>query len=1024
MRTLICIAFAIQFLSAGRISAQDYFQQDVRYKIDVTLNDNTHQLSAYEEIVYRNNSPQTLHTLYFHLWPNAYANENTFLAREFYKNGNATYRAMQAKSCGFIDSLDFRVDNETVTWSLLPDTIDICCIKLNRPLEPGDSVIISTPFRVQVPDASISRLGHNGQAYYITQWYPKPAVFDRNGWNYFPYLDKGEYYSEFGSFDVRITLPQNYVVGSTGILVNNPSEEEWMNSKAKETSGMDEFPTDMSFPPSSSETKTLHYFQDRVHDFAWFADKRWHVLKGNAELPGSANYVTTWALFTNKEPQLWKKVPEYLKNSIVYGSRWIGDYPFSQVTAVDVEHASGSGMEYPMITAIGTEGYPMRLEVVIVHEVMHNWFYGILGSNERRHPWMDEGLTKFIESRYFYTHYAGSPESQEVKFYRFGKKAKYVGLSSLNIRQSNYLAYITGARKNSDQSPDLSAEQYSGAAYREDVYRKTSCAFEHLLAYLGDSLFDKAMRNYYSRWSFKHPQPEDIRKVFEETSRKDLGWIFNDFLLNTKKSDYAITGLKKTAPGVYQLKIKNKGSIAAPVSVSGIREEKALPPLWTEGFTGTKTITMRCDSCEAFRIDAQERELELFRKNNSIRTAGVLRRVERLKIQFPAAVEHPERTQLFVSPIAGWNAYNQVMAGAAFYNIFSPEKKLEYVFAPMYSFRLKEAAGGGQLRYHLYPGKTAIQKITLQTGLSRYAYADDNYSNEYYQINHSSSLHFTKLDSRIQLLFRNKDRKEKLTQTITFRHVYLLRKMPFGIVYPFASVNERDFISKLEKLNYFQAEGESVNRNEFYANAQKITFSISKEFHKVVFETKNFLSYGKEGKGMDIRFFAGAMHISKNNKSGIDYNMRLSGVDGSHDFFFDEIFPGRNETQGIWSQQFVVADAGFKMPSLFYRKANQWMLGVNLSTTLPGILPFKLFADIGAFNDAQTGYPEARAISWEWGIELPVIKDIFVVYFPITYSDDLKYIVDHQELHYGNLIRFELHLKKLNPLDLFRSIKF
>ena len=134
---------------------------------------------------------------------------------------------------------------------------------------------------------------------------------------------------------------------------------------------------------------------------------------------------------------------------------------------------------------------------------------------------MDEGMTKFFETRYFSTKYANRPELQAEKFYRAGRFGKHIGLSTLTLRKSNYLSYLNGARKNSDQSPDLNAAKYSGAAYREDVYRKSALAFDHLLSYLGDSVFDRAMQNYYSQWKFKHPQPEDIKKSFEATTGKN-----------------------------------------------------------------------------------------------------------------------------------------------------------------------------------------------------------------------------------------------------------------------------------------------------------------------------------------------------------------------------------------------------------------------------------------------------------------------------------------------------------------------
>src|SRR3989338_3651463 len=189
-------------------------------------------------------------------------------------------------------TINVKVNDAAVKWDYLKDSIDICKIILNEPLKSGDKIIISTPFHVKIPSGSISRMGHIGQSYQITQWYPKPAVFDKNGWNQMPYLNQGEFYSEYGSFDVSITLPKNYVVGATGDL-QTQSEIDFLNKKANQS------PEDIKaallkkqgprgktdFPDSDPEWKTIRYTQKNVHDFAWFADKRYIVLKGEVELP-------------------------------------------------------------------------------------------------------------------------------------------------------------------------------------------------------------------------------------------------------------------------------------------------------------------------------------------------------------------------------------------------------------------------------------------------------------------------------------------------------------------------------------------------------------------------------------------------------------------------------------------------------------------------------------------------------------------------------------------------------------------
>ena len=181
-------------------------------------------------------------------------------------------------------------------------------------------------------------------------------------------------------------------------------------------------------------------------------------------------------------------------------------------------------------------------------------------------------------------------------------------------------------------------------------------------------------------------------------------------------------------------------------------------------------------------------------------------------------------------------------------------------------------------------------------------------------------------------------------------------------------------------------------------------------------EMTNFINYGEAKKGFNIRIFGGYLSIPTMSPYQIDSRISLSGKSGKDDYLFDEIFLGRTEENGILSQQFENDYAGFKTPTSFYRIAEKWMFGFNLNTTLPGLLPFRLFANTGIFDNSDNR-GEYGKISWEIGVDLPIIKDIFVIYFPFTYSKDIKDGVDGQKLHAGNLIRFELHLNMLNPFD-------
>ena len=294
---LVCLMFVGMYPDTF---SQKYFQQKVNFNIDVTLNDKRHELTAFEKVEYINNSPDTLKFLYFHLWSNAYSGNNTDLAKQLFSSKGKERLFKDPELEGYIDSLNFKVNNQKVHWNLLPNQPDICQIFLNKPLLPGQKISVSTPFHVKIPKGVTSRLGHIGESYQISQWFPKPAVYDNTGWHQMPYLDQGEFFSEFGNFKVNITLPENYIVGATGDL-QNKQEAEMLDKLAADTTWIEQSQkVKVDFPVSFTHTKTLQYIGNNIHDFAWFADKRFHVLKGRVTLPKSGKVVTTWLLFTNQ----------------------------------------------------------------------------------------------------------------------------------------------------------------------------------------------------------------------------------------------------------------------------------------------------------------------------------------------------------------------------------------------------------------------------------------------------------------------------------------------------------------------------------------------------------------------------------------------------------------------------------------------------------------------------------------------------------------------------------------------------
>ncbi|MFZ4059240.1 MAG: M1 family metallopeptidase, partial [Ferruginibacter sp.] len=468
-----------------------------------------------------NNAPDTLSFIWIHLWPNAYKNDRTAFSDQLLENGNTNFYFSNADKRGYINRLDFKVNGMVVKMEDHPEHQDIIKIHLNQPLLPGATCKIQTPFHVQLP-YTFSRGGHTQQAFQITQWYPKPAVYDHKGWHPIPYLDQGEFYSEWGNYKVQITVPQNYVVAATGEL-QDQTEKDWLLTKMgnikvapKVKSIIPNNKDKKTTPPiaTASISKTLHFIQDNVHDFAWFADKNFRLLQDTLLLPNGKT-ITAQAYFLPGENTPWLNSISFIKNAVLSRSKWVGIYPYNIVAAVEANQGAGGGMEYPTITAITPDMDAEDLEGTIEHEVGHNWFYGILASPERDFPWMDEGMNTYYDMRYKKIQLVPSKPEAKKGFFekRIPEDAMQLGLDA-NILLKK------------DQPISSSSTAFNYFNYGVVGYQKTGLWMKLLEERLGQSVFDSCMQAYYQQWQFKHPYPEDFRKVVESVSQQNLDDVF------------------------------------------------------------------------------------------------------------------------------------------------------------------------------------------------------------------------------------------------------------------------------------------------------------------------------------------------------------------------------------------------------------------------------------------------------------------------------------------------------------------
>lgn len=1003
------------------------WQQSVKYSIDVALNDIDHELSGNITIEYTNHSPDQLSFIWLHLYPNAYSNDQTAFAEQQLENRSTRFYYAKTAERGYIDQLDFKTpDGMTLRLEYDPKNPDIAKLNLSRPLKSGETAIIASPFRVKIPN-SFSRLGHVGQSYQITQWYPKPAVYDATGWHAMPYLDQGEFYGEYGSFDVRITLPDNYIVGATGDL-QNTDEQERLLQLAEKTAQTNDFPpytNEQDFPPSSASTKTLRYLQDRVHDFAWFADKRFHVLRDEVTL-ASGRKVAVWAMFTNQEADLWKRGAEYVGNAVLHYSRLVGEYPYNHATAVQSALSAGAGMEYPNITVIGQSGTALSLETVIVHEVGHNWFYGQLGSNEREHPWMDEGINSYYERRYIREHY---PDTKLLGKMAKGKLARTFDLADYNSEYLNYLLYAYNARQNEDQAIEGHAAQYTPLNYGGIVYGKTAMAFRWLEASLGTTEFDRIMQQYYREYEFKHPQPADLRRILEANTPKNLEWFFDELLTTNAKTDYTINKVhrqhEKIGNTEYdQISLRQPlGSVRGSYSISAYKQDSIVKTIWYDGFNGKMDVLFPSGDYDSYQLDAAEMIPDLYRKNNNYHFKGLCKKSEPLRLQFLGSIENPNKRQVFWSPAIGYNVHNGAMLGLALYNGFLPPRKIEVALVPMYAFGSKSFAGMGRVAYYIYP-KSIFSSLQTALGLQYFSSGTQNVYLPADSIGTPPTLvssrpaYFSRLSVTETLTFKNKNPRSSVVKQLTARYVRIERsECDIRFINTGTEFCTEGFLGLIPKQEHLFELGFSLQDTRVInPYGMNIALRGGGDSFISATATANYrFSFRGKQQGFDTRLFAGYIHTDNNA-------YRLGTSDRSfYDVMLDDIYVGRYEDDGLWSRQVSVRNGGMK----FARNvglSDNLLLAANFKSSVVRKLPLRIYADIAMPIATDSNTFGSGEIWFDGGIAITPLPNVFEIYVPLVHTSNLNDIYRVNGTKWYEKITFMLRFDALNPLKMVRQI--
>ncbi len=512
---VLCASFSVAIAQPNR------WQQKVQYKMDINFNVKTNQFSGVQKLKYTNNSPDTLTRLYYHLYFNAFQPGSSMDERSRRQgsvkvDGRSDWDprvkdrilALTPEEIGYQKISSFKMDGVTQSYKI---NETILVVELSKSILPKQTVTLDMIFDAQVP-LQIRRSGRDNKntnvRYSMSQWYPKLAEYDYDGWHPNPYIGR-EFYGVWGDFDVNITIDKSYMLGGTGYLTNaNQIGKGYEDAGAKVAA-------------ATGNTLTWKFNAPNVHDFMWAADPDFKHIKTK-----TASGVEVHVLYDSKEKDAaWEDVANTAVRVLPFIEKNFGAYPYKQYSFI---HGGDGGMEYPMATLLASPSIGTA-----IHEWMHSWYQMMLGTDEARFAWMDEGFTEFATNLV-----------EEFNNKQGVEPIKHADGVPVSFQKPNYSSYYKLAKSGLEEPLTTHADHFNtNYAYSNAAYNK-GCVFMEQLGYIiGAPQRDALLLSYYNNWRFKHPNADDLVRLAEKQSKIELDWYKEYFVNGTKTIDYKIDSL-------------------------------------------------------------------------------------------------------------------------------------------------------------------------------------------------------------------------------------------------------------------------------------------------------------------------------------------------------------------------------------------------------------------------------------------------------------------------------------------------
>ncbi len=915
--------------------------------LDVSLDSNTQTLSIQQELEYVNNSNKPLKVIYFNDWANAYSSKNTPLAKRFAEQFKKGLHLAKKNERGSTKIVSF-VDSDYrgLEWSRTKNK-DIIKVELNHELAPNAVAKFYISYNVKLPPNKYTPYGYNNKGeYYLKDWYLTPAVFD-GVWHLYSNKDLEDLYTDYTNTTINLTYPKNLFLSSNyGTLSKSDADE----NQFVRLDGSKQKNCEIILSTSDKFTTLITKYATVVSD-----------------------------LDVRKLDPVLKTVS--INNVVEFINAKLGNYPHTNLLVSEIDYDKNPLYGINQLPSfIQPYNVQFQFEMKFLKTALINILEETIYVNPRKKQWLTDAIANYLMIAYVEEFY---PDQKLL-----GKLSRIWGVKSFNLakmgfnEQYSFLHMIT-ARKNLDQPLTTSNDSLIWFNQKIGNKYKAGLGLSYLASYMGDEVVNKSIKDFYKSFMLTKVHVSDFESILKRSTDENIDWFFRDYVSTDRKIDFKIKKIEKTADSL-TVTLKNKEGTNVPISLFGLRKDSVVSQYWFSDILKEKTFTIPRNGENRLVLNYDKKIPEFNQRDNWKSLGGFLASNKKLKFTFFQDSENPYYNQIFYVPTLSFNLYDGWVPALRLHNKTLVERPFIFDIEPGYSFREKALVGGAGFNYRHYVNKSGLYLTSFGVGAGT----------SHFNINSR----VTRIIPRITFAWRPENLLLNKRQLLNFRYVSIFRDIDATV----AEIRDDDALNP--DYGVFNMRFRHIDNNVLNFKSWFIDFQQSSNFTKLSAEYE-YRKLFDNNRQLNIRFFAGKFLWNNSNSDFFSF-----ALDRPTDYLFDFNYLGRSEDSGIYSQQIIIAEGGFKsFLNEDLRFSNDWIATMNASVNIWRWA--EVYGDIGYIQNRG----QSAKFVYDSGVRLNLVTDFFELYFPV-YSNNGWEIA---QPNYNERIRFIVTLSPKTIIRLF-----